>query len=175
MEIEREKLINLGMCLRDMEYIFKGPIKGKFYYAAKRNQQVAEDERKLTFEAYPVDPKFFEYEKKRTTAYREAGVFNDLGLRKLAKDNEEAFNALQERLRKLAEEYKDAIEAENKMSVERDTFLKEVIDVKIYMVSLDEVPEIKSDGSVNECRIYDSIEPMVVLPEETPVKAETKE
>lgn len=181
MKLTREKLILLSSVLQHAERIFKSP-NGKFYYAFRRNRDIANEEYKLSFEAYPVDPKYQEYQIKRREIFNENGVFNDFALQKLAVNDIEKFNAMQERQRKLAEEYKEAIETENKVGAERNEFFKEELDnVPLRRVSVSDVPEIDEEFvaqiGFTVCQVFDAIEPMVEYndAEKAEEKTETKD
>ena len=109
-------------------------------------------------------------------------MFNDFALQKLAVNDIEKFNAMQERQRKLSEEYKEAIETENKVGSERNEFFKEELDnVPLRRVSVSDVPEIDEEFvaqiGFTVCQVFDAIEPMVEYndAEKAEEKTETKD
>lgn len=161
MLIKRRKLLDMNMVLMNAEQIFKKPIVGRFYYAVMKNRNIAEEERKLTLEAYPYNEKFIEYEQKRDTmltdavANRPEGVNVNQALAALPADQKDA---LQARVNALMEEYKEAIDEETARNVDRDKFLDEEIDVDIRTVSPDEIPEIVAPDGWS---VYSAIDPMI--------------
>lgn len=161
MLIKRRKLLDMNMVLMNAEQIFKKPIVGRFYYAVMKNRNIAEEERKLTLEAYPYNEKFIEYEQKRDAMLTEAvanrpeGVNVNQALAALPADQKDA---LQARVNALMEEYKEAIDEETARNVDRDKFLDEEIDVDIRTVSPDEIPEIVAPDGWS---VYSAIDPMI--------------
>ena len=175
MKIKREKVLILNNILRQVSRIFKAPISGKFYYTVTRNHQIAEEERKLCFEAYPMDQKYIEYDQKRQAIYLKEGIKNDAQLNEVAMKDAVKFNAIQESQRKLAEEYKDAIDAERQMAATRQEFFDEDIEIDIRTVSGDELPEIDPDAGLNSWNVFMNIEPMVKFAHPTVTKTVTRE
>lgn len=175
MKIQRERLLILNVILQQAERIFKAPISGKFYYTVTRNRKIAEEERKLCYEAYPVDQKYLEYDQKRVGIYQEEGVNTDAKLRELSVKDAEKFNAIQERQRKLAEEYKEAIDAEAKMAEARDEFFKEDLEVDLRTVSSDELPEIDPKSGANCWEVFSRIAPIVKFQNQTESKKVTRD
>ena len=100
MKIKREKLLLLNSILQQAERIFKAPISGKFYYTVTRNRNKAEEERKLCYEAYPVDQTYLEYDQKRVGICSYEVIHTDMQLRQLSVKEPEKFNAIQERQRR---------------------------------------------------------------------------
>lgn len=175
MKIQRERLLLLDTILRNAENVFKAPISGKFYYVVTRNRKIAEEERKLCYDAYPVDPKYIEYDQKRVGIFKDAGIETDEQLREISVNNAEKFNAIQESQRQLAEEYKDVIDAENKMAASRDEFFKEDLEVDLRKISSAEMPEINTEAGVNAWQVYDRMSPIINFPSEVQSKKVTRE
>jgi hypothetical protein len=175
MKIKREKLLLLNSILQQAERIFKAPISGKFYYTVTRNRNKAEEERKLCYEAYPVDQTYLEYDQKRLGIFSEEGIHTDMQLRELSVKEPEKFNAIQERQRKLADEYKDAIEAENKMAEARNEFFKEDLEIEIRQISSSELPEIDPKSGFKAWDVLNALEPMVSYPSNVTTKTVERE
>ena len=175
MKIKREKLLLLNSILQQAERIFKAPISGKFYYTVTRNRNKAEEERKLCYEAYPVDQKYLEYDQKRLAIFAEEGITNDKQLYELSVNEPERFNAMQERQRKLQEEFKEAIDAENKMSDARNEFFKEDLDIELRTISSSEIPEINPDAGISAWEVFNALEPIVNFPQSLTSKTVERE
>lgn len=161
MQITRRKLLDMNMVLMSAEQIFKRPILGRFYYAVTKNRAISEEERKLTLEAYPYDERYLEYERQRNSILTEAVADRPEGVDvndALAALPVEQKDALQDRINKLMDEYKDAIDTELATSKERDKFLDETIDVDIRTVSPNDIPEIVAPDGWS---VYAAIDPMI--------------
>ena len=161
MQITRRKLLDMNRVLMNADKVFKRPIIGRFYYAVTKNRSTAEEERKLTVEAYPYDEKFLEFERKRDEMLIEAvstrpeNMSVNQALAMLPVDQKDA---LQARVNTLAEEYKEAIDEENARSEEREKFLDEMIEVDIRTVTPNEIPEIVAEDGWS---VYAAIDPMI--------------
>ena len=175
MKIQRENLLKLNAILQQAERIFKAPISGKFYYTVTRNRNKAEEERKICYEAYPVDDKYIEYDRKRREIFIEEGITSDLKLRELSVNDRERFNAIQEKQRNLMEEYKEAIDVENKMAVARNEFFKEDLDIDLRTISSAEIPELNPDSGINGWEVFSAIEPILVFPQNAVSKTVKRE
>ena len=85
----------------------------------------------------------------------------------MAANDPEKFNAIQERQRKLIEEYKDAIEAEKKMGTERQAYFKENVTIDLQLVTMDDVPEFADGEHINTWEVFDALAPMIDFDEDS--------
>lgn len=139
MTVKRSYLLDLQNVLVNADKVFAKPISGRFRYMASLNAKVCGDERDAVMQAFPYDETWIEFERKRVSIIREGGIETNDDLLKLS---EEERVALEERVGKLADEYKDAIEAEKELDKARDEFLAEEIEVDLRTTTPDELPEI---------------------------------
>ena len=168
-KITRKQLIDLGMVLAQAEHIFKQPIAGRFYYAATKNKAIAQEELKLTQEAYPESPEIAEYDQKRIALINEVGETIREGFANLSVQERDIIinsssltaekkDQLMAKIAELDAEYKDALDEFRKTDVQRVDFLNEEIDVDIKTVKPEEVPEIV-DGDA--WKIYGILDAMI--------------
>ena len=167
MIIKRKTLLELNDVLQQAEQLFAGRITGKFYYAVSRNRIKTDEERKLCFEAYPVDPKYLEYEQKRAEVFFNENIINDSMYQTLMESDPEKAAAIQERLRKLHEEYKETIEKEAPVNEQRKEFFNEDVDIDLLTISSELVPNV--NAGVNSWVVYKALEPMVVFSNDAPL------
>ena len=168
-KMTRRKLIDLGMVLAQAEHIFKQPITGRFYYAATKNRAIAQEELKLTQEAYPDSQEIMQYDQKRIALINEVGESIKEGFSNLPVTERDAIinspsmtpekkDALMAKIAELDTEYKDALEEFRKTDAQRNEFLAEEIEVDVKIVKPEEVPEIvDGDG----WKIYSILDPMI--------------
>jgi len=174
--ITRRQLIDLGFVLAQAEHIFKQPITGRFYYAATKNKAIAQEEHKLTQEAYPESPDIVKYDQRRVAIINEVGETIKDGFSKLPVPERDAIinssaltpekrDGLVAKIAELDEEFKDVLEEFRKTDAQRGEFLNETIEVDLKTVKPDDVPEIVEDAAKimnsDGWKIYASLEPMI--------------
>jgi len=167
--MSRKQLIDLGLVLAQADHIFKQPITGRFYYAATKNRTIAQDEYKITQEAYPESPEIATYDQRRIALINEVGETIREGFSTLPVPERDAIinsseltpekkNALMAKIAELDEEFKDALEEFRKTDAQRNEFLNEWIDVDLKTVKPEEIPDIvDGDG----WKIYAILDPMI--------------
>lgn len=165
MQVKRAKLIILDRILQNAELIFSTPISGRFFYAVTRNRKISGEENKLSFEAYPVSERYIQFQHRKTDIFGESNISNDQELAGLANTNKELYDNVTERLKKLSEEYKDAIDEETQMRIERDKFFDEDIDVNLFLVSENELPKLSNQTAFSPWEVYSAIDVMIKHPD----------
>lgn len=165
----RKQLIDLGLVLAQADHIFKQPITGRFYYAATKNRAIAQDEYKITQEAYPESPEIVKYDLRRIALINEVGETIKEGFSNMPVTERDAIinspaltpekkDGLMAKISELDEEFKDALEEFRKTDAQRNEFLAESIEVDLKTVKPEEVPEIvDGDG----WKIYSILDPMI--------------
>ncbi len=167
--MKRKKLIDLGRVLSQAKQIFKQPIAGRFYYAVTKNFAIAQEELKLTQEAYPDSPDIIAYDTRRNEIINEFGETLAKGFSNMSVIERDAIinspdvdktkkDGLISKLAALDEEFKDVLEEYHKTEAQRNEFLNEDIEVDIKTVTPDEIPElVAGDGWT----IYSDLDPMI--------------
>lgn len=135
-KISRNDIMSLNNILDSLKEEFNPIMK----YAIKINTSILKNEVEAVREAYKSNiERYNEFEKKKYELYNEKGI--------LKEDKKNEFKALEE-------EYKDAIEERKKESEEFMKILLEEIDIEIYQVSNDLIPNLSQED-------YDKIFPMI--------------
>lgn len=135
-KINRNDLINLNNVLDSLKDEFYPIMK----YAVKINKSILKNEIEAIREAYKSNiERYNEFETKRYELFDEKGKIKE------GKNNE---------LKALEEEYKDALEERKKETNEFMKLLLEEIEIEIYQVSNDLIPNLSQED-------YDKIFPMI--------------
>lgn len=153
MKVTRGYAIELCQVLHNADKLFESPITGRFRYMASYNLKKVDEERRLTLEAYPFDPRYVEFEEKLEAIKREAG-----GPQKINQMSDVEKDQLEQRIIALEKEYEDALDAEREMSKGREEFLKEEIELELRTITPDDIPNIVA---ANHWQIWNLIEPLV--------------
>lgn len=114
----------------------------KFSYAVARNLSMLKDEMESLKKAISMSKEFAEYEFKRVELAESCAVIED-GKPKVVNGEYEIKDEdfFKTELSKLQEAYKEAIDGRNKQLSELRELLKEEIEVDLYMIPQDIVPE----------------------------------
>lgn len=155
MKIKRSYAVALNNVLQNARALFKSPIAGRFLYMVSTNKKLVEEEVKLTLEAFPYDQKYTDFENERIKMLNEAGIFQNSDIAKLT---DEQRIDLENRVNKLREANADAIKAEEDISVERNKFLDEEIDLPLRTIGIEDVPEIVAEDNWG---IFDILSPII--------------
>lgn len=139
MKVKRSYALDLNAVLANSVNNFEKPISGRFRYMVSNNLKVTGEERKAVIEAFPDDPAYIEFENRRITMLREAGINSNEDIAKLT---DEQRNELEQKVLQLRDECKEAIDAQTEIAKERDKFNEEEVELDLRTVPLSDVPNI---------------------------------
>lgn len=140
MKVKRVELMQLGNSFNAVS-----DLKGvKFAYAILKNKKIIANELEVLQTLAKPNPKFREYETKRVALCEEYCDKDEKGKPKVEKNNYvglEENEKFKEELNKLQEEYKSVLDNQNKKREEYITLMQEEIEIDLYKVILDNLPE----------------------------------
>ena len=143
MTVKHSYLIHVANILTHPERIFGGTCKGSIAYKMYLNRNVAKTYWDGFMQAFPVDPKWDEYVQKHDGVYAEEKVVTQNDLANLPEKKRADITA---KIAEIDAEYKDVIEHEQAMEIERRKMLDEEVEVDLYTVAPDDVEISGPDG-----------------------------
>lgn len=132
MTVKHSYLIQLANILANPGRIFSGECKGTVAYKVYMDRNVAKTYLDGFVQAFPEDPRWVEYMQKHDNVYREANVQTTTQLAALPPEQQAEIT---EKISAIDAEYKDAIEKNNAIEIERRKTLDEEVEVDLYTVN----------------------------------------
>ena len=131
MTVKHIYLIQLANILANPGRVFAGDCQGNVAYKVYMNRNVAKTYLDGFMQAFPEDPKWFEYTQKHDAVYAEANVQTAAELAALPPEKQAEIT---DKVAKIDAEYKDVIEKNRALEAERRKTLDELVEVDLYTV-----------------------------------------
>ena len=143
MTVKHSYLLQLANILANSARIFTGDCQGSVAYKVYMNRNTAKTYLDGFIQAFPEDPKWFEYTQKHDGVYAEANVQTAAELAALPQEKQAEIT---EAVAKIDAEYKEVIEKNRALEEERRKTLDEMVEVDLYTVKPTDI-HIKGDNS----------------------------
>ena len=131
MTVKHSYLIQLANILANPSRIFSGDCQGSVAYKVYMNRNIAKTYLDGFVQAFPEDPKWLEYMQKHDSVYNEANVQTAAQLAALPPEKQAEIT---ERVAAIDAEYKDVIEKNKALELERRKTLDDIVEVDLYTV-----------------------------------------
>ena len=143
MTVKHSYLIQLANILANPTRIFAGDCQGSVAYKVYLDRSVAKTYLDGFLQAFPPDPKWVEYTRKHDEVYTAANIQTAAQLAALPPEQQAEIT---ERVAAIDAEYKDVIEKNRAMDIERNKTLDDIVEVDLYTVKPTDV-HIKGEGA----------------------------
>jgi hypothetical protein len=143
MTVKHSYLIQLANILANPSRIFSGDCQGSVAYKVYMNRNIAKTYLDGFVQAFPEDPKWLEYTQKHDSVYNEANVQTAAQLAALPPEKQAEIT---ERVAAIDAEYKDVIEKNKALELERRKTLDDIVEVDLYTVKPTDI-QIQGQGA----------------------------
>lgn len=157
-KITRGQLLDLMCILENTNFDF--PQGNRFRYMMSKNLEVCQKEVDEINQAFPPPKKLADYTKKRQGIYKKYSVKNEKEYEILPEETKKSLDA---EIKTLDGEHKALFDEIEALDKEKNEFLKEVIEVKLYKLKMDLMPNISQENKYPNWDIWAILLKYVIL------------